>query len=212
MEQVYTMAYKFTFDLTKLPKKLFDEINCILDKKILKKDICPISEDLVCKFNIDSLTGLSQQDAKMLIKDMIEVQLNNRSLKKYFSGKNDKALFLPHCCRKYMDSQCKASFNPETSSYACTHCSPDCLVNQATTYANKKDYDVYVLPGASCVNKILDKHSYEGIIGIACTDEIKMAAKSLLKLKIPIQTIPLLKNGCSSTTFSITHLIDLIAK
>jgi len=206
------MAYKFTFDLTKLPRKLFDEINFILDKKILKKDICPISEDLVCKFKIDSLTGLSQKDAKILIQDMIEIQMNNRSLKKHFLGKNDKALFLPHCCRKHMDSKCKATFNPDTSSYVCTHCSPDCLVSQATNHASEKDYDVYVLPGASCVSKIIDKHSYEGIIGIACTDEIKMAAKSLLKMKIPIQTIPLLKNGCASTTFSINTLIDLLAK
>ena len=111
-----------------------------------------------------------------------------------------------------MDSQCKATFNQETSSYACTHCSKDCLVSQATIYAKKKDYDVYVLPGASCVSKILDKHSYGAIVGIACTDEIKMAAKSLLKLKIPIQTIPLLKNGCSCTTFSINSLIDVLAR
>ena len=206
------MAYKFTFDLTKLPEKLFDEINSILDKRITKKDICPISENLVCKFNIDALTGLSQQDAKKLIQDMIEIQLKNKSLKKHFLKKNDKALFLPHCCRKHMDSQCKATFNPETSSYACTHCSKDCLVSQATIYAKQKDYDVYVLPGASCVSKILDKHSYGAIVGIACTDEIKMAAKSLLKLKIPIQTIPLLKNGCSCTTFSINSLIDVLAR
>ncbi len=206
------MAYKFTFDLTKLPEKLFDEINSILDKRITKKDICPISENLVCKFNIDSLTGLSQQDAKKLIQDMIEIQLKNKSLKNHFLKKNDKALFLPHCCRKHMDSQCKATFNQETSSYACTHCSKDCLVSQATIYAKQKDYDVYVLPGASCVSKILDKHSYGAIIGIACTDEIKMAAKSLLKLKIPIQTIPLLKNGCSCTTFSISSLIDVLAR
>jgi hypothetical protein len=206
------MAYKFTFDLTKIPEKLFDEINALLDKRISKKDICPISENLVCKFNIDSLTGLSQHDAKMLIQDMIEIQLKNQSLKDHFSKKNNKALFLPHCCRKHMDSQCKARFNPETSSYACTHCSKDCLVSQATKYAKEQAYDVYVLPGASCVSKILDKHSYGAIVGIACTDEIKMAAKSLLKLKIPIQTIPLLKNGCSSTTFSINSLIDVLAK
>ena len=206
------MAYKFTFDLTKLPEKLFDEINCYLEKRIAKKDICPISENLVCKFNIDALTGLSKQDAKMLIQDMIEIQMKNKSLKDRFLKKNDKALFLPHCCRKHMDSQCKATFNPETSSYACTHCSPDCLVSQATIYAKEKDYDVYVLPGASCVSKILDKHSYGAIVGIACTDEIKMAAKALLKLKIPIQTIPLLKNGCSSTTFSLNSLMDVLAK
>lgn len=206
------MAYKFTFDLTKLPEKLFDEINSIINRKVSKKDICPISEDLVCKFNIDSITGLSKKDANILIKDVIEIQLKNKLLQNHFLKKNDKALFLPHCCRKYMDSQCKASFNPETSSYTCNHCSKDCLVSQATTCAKEKGYDVYVLPGASCVSKIFDKHSYGAVVGVACTDEIKMAAKSLLRLKIPIQTIPLLKNGCCSTTFSISSLIEILAR
>lgn len=206
------MAYKFTFDLTKLPEELFVETDKISSKKIKRKEISSIAEQLVYKFKIDKLTGLTFKDAKILIEDIIEIQQKNRLLNKYFQKGNDKALFLPHCCRKFMDSNCKAIFEPETSSYTCRHCSKDCMVSQATRYAKEKGYDVYVLPGASCLSKIFEKRSYDAVIGVACTDEIKLAAKSLLKLKIPSQAIPLLKNGCSCTIFSLTSLIEILTK
>jgi hypothetical protein len=205
------MAYKFTFDLTKIPKKLFDEIEITVNNGLKKKDITSISKNLVKKFSIDALTGLNSAEARNLIEDIIEIQKNNQLLKKHFHKGNDKALFLPHCCRKYMDSNCKAIFQPETSSYTCAHCSKDCMVSQATNYAKQVGYDVYVLPGGSCVSKIFEKHTYDAVVGIACTDEIKLAAKSLLKLRIPSQAIPLLKNGCSFTSFSIDMLISIIA-
>ena len=81
-----------------------------------------------------------------------------------------------------MDSNCKAAFKLDTSSYECKHCSKDCMVSQATSYAKKEGYDVYVLPGASCLSKIFEKKRYEGIVGVACTDEIKLAIKTLMKL------------------------------
>lgn len=205
------MAYKFTFDLTRLPEELFNETNNLSEKKIKRKEIYSVAEHLVRKYNIDTITGLSHKDARVLIEDIIDIQQKNKLLSKYFKKGNDKALFLPHCCRKHMDSNCKATFEPETSSYTCSHCSKDCMVSQATNYAKDKGYDVYVLPGASCLSKIFEKHSYDAIIGIACTDEIKMAAKSLLKLRIPSQAIPLLKNGCSCTIFNICTLIELLA-
>ena len=86
------------------------------------------------------------------------------------------------------------------------------MVSQATSYAKKESYDVYILPGASCLSKIFNKKRYEGIIGVACTDEIKLASKSILKLKIPSQAIPLLKNGCAGTIFDFTTLKDILRK
>ena len=111
-----------------------------------------------------------------------------------------------------MDSNCKAVFKQETASYECKHCSSDCMVSQATKYAKQEGYDVYVLPGASCVSKIFQKQRYEAIVGVACTDEIKLATESLTKLKIPSQAIPLLKNGCAGTIFSFKTLKGILAK
>ena len=111
-----------------------------------------------------------------------------------------------------MDSNCKAEFNPETSSYVCRHCSKDCIINQATKLAEKEDYDVYILPGASCLRKIFENNYYEGLIGIACTDELKLAREKLNNLKIPAQGIPLIKNGCSETRFNFETLQRIIVE
>jgi len=109
-----------------------------------------------------------------------------------------------------MDSRCKAAFDSETSSYLCAHCSEDCQVHKATLLAEKQGYDVYVLPGSSCVKKIFQKKKYDGIVGVACTEEINLANKTLEKLNIASQSIPLIKNGCSSTRFNFETLKTIL--
>lgn len=204
------MAYKFTFDISKLPKELFEETTSFCENKKSNQQISDIALKLVKRFNINGRTGLSFDESKTLIEDIIDIQLKNGILKRFFLEADKKALFLPHCCRKYMDSNCKAAFKLDTSSYECKHCSKDCMVSQATSYAKKEGYDVYVLPGASCLSKIFEKKRYEGIVGVACTDEIKLAIKTLMKLKIPVQAIPLLKNGCSGTKFNFKTLEGIL--
>ena len=109
-----------------------------------------------------------------------------------------------------MDSRCKADFNPETSSYICNHCSRDCTINQATKLAKKENYDVYISAGASCVRKILQKNAYEGIVGVACTEELKLATKIFDQCKITPQGVPLIKNGCSETLLNFENLKRII--
>lgn len=206
------MAYKFTFDISKLPKEVSDEIIKFCEKKTKNLKINEIADKLVKKYNIDKKIGLTFEETVTLIKDFLLIEINNNFLKRYFTKANKKALFLPHCCRKYMDSNCKAVFKQETASYECQHCSSDCMVSQATKYAKQEGYDVYILPGASCLNKIFQKQKYEAIVGVACTDEIKLATESLNKLNIPVQAIPLLKNGCAGTVFSFKALKGVLAK
>jgi len=206
------MSYKFTFDISNLPKEIFEETTRFCEKINNNQDISDTATNLVEKFKIDKLLKLSFDDSKILIEDIIDIQLKNNFLSDYFFKADKKALFLPHCCRKYMDSNCKAAFKTDTSSYECRHCSKDCMVSQATTYAKKEGYDVYILPGASCLSKIFKKKRYEGIVGVACTDEIKLGIEKLMELEIPVQAIPLLKNGCSGTKFNINTLEGILAK
>jgi hypothetical protein len=79
-------------------------------------------------------------------------------------------------------------------------------VHKATKLAKRENYDVYVLPGSSCVKKIFQKNSYDGVIGVACTEEIGLATKILEQLNIAAQSIPLIKNGCSETRFNFEFL------
>lgn len=204
------MSYTFTFDLSKLSQALFKEIAEFSENEKIAKKTGNIAKKLVKKFNIDKIIGLPVCDSITIIEDLINANIKNSLHKKHFLETKKRVLFLPHCSRKYMDSRCKADFNSETSSYLCRHCSKDCQVHKATLLANKENYDVYVLPGGSCVKKIFQKNSYEGVIGVACTEEIALAIKILEQYNIAIQNIPLIKNGCSETRFNFETLRRLI--
>ena len=100
------MAYKFTFDISKLPKDLFTETNEFCKSNPDIQEINDTAEIFVKKFDVVTLSGLNFDDAIILIKDIILIQLQNFLLRKHFNKSHKRALFLPHCCRKYMDSNC----------------------------------------------------------------------------------------------------------
>jgi hypothetical protein len=204
------MPYKFTFDLSKLSQTLFRDIATFSEKEKINEKIAHIAHTLVQKFNVEKNTGLPVDDSITIIEDLIHVSIKNSLAKEKFLQTHKRALFLPHCCRKYMDSRCKAEFDGQISSYRCQHCSEDCQVHQATLLSQKRSYDIYVLPGASCVRKIFQKHRYEGVVGVACTDELKLASTILEQHEIPAQGIPLIKNGCSETRFNFESLEKIL--
>jgi hypothetical protein len=200
------MPYKFTFDLSKVPRFFFTEIALVSYQKGMHKSFLKTLNDLILKFKIQEATGLNLSDAVALLQDLIDLQAINSIERGKFLETNKRALFLPHCSRKYMDSNCKATFNPDIPSYTCAHCSDDCIVNKADTYARRKGYDVYLLPGGSCIPKILKTNRHEGIVGVACGEEMKMMGPLLNGMNVAGQAIPLIKNGCASTVFNLETL------
>ena len=204
------MPYTFNFDLTKVSSGFFTEIAKIVDRKRLHRKMGRSFRGLVKKFRLDEITGLNISDAVSLVEDFVDIQIKNIVNREHFNKAKKRALFLPHCSRKYMDNRCKAKFDPNVPSYFCQHCSEDCLIHQATLLGEKKGYDVYILPGGSCVTKILEKGGYEAVVGVACGEEIKLADKILEKLNLPGQAVPLIKNGCAYTKFNISMLKNIL--
>jgi len=204
------MPYTFNFDLTKVSSGFFTEIAKIVDRKRLHRKMGKSFRGLVKKFRLDEITGLNISDAVSLVEDFVDIQIKNIVNRERFSKAKKRALFLPHCSRKYMDNRCKAKFDPNVPSYFCQHCSEDCLIHQATLLGEKRGYDVYILPGGSCVTKILEKGGYEAVVGVACGEEIKLADKILEKLNLPGQAVPLIKNGCAYTKFNISMLKNIL--
>lgn len=204
------MPYRFTFDLSQVSRFFFTEIARISYQKGMHKTVLKNLQDIIKKFRIQEATGLNLSDAIILLQDFIEVQSVNFVERKRFLQAKKKALLLPHCSRKYMDSRCKAFFNADIPSYTCAHCSPDCLINKAETIAKKKGYDVYVVPGGSCIQKILMRNRYEGVVGVACGEEIKMAITAIGQMNIAGQAIPLIKNGCANTIFNMETLVKVL--
>ncbi len=204
------MPYKFTFDLSKVPRFFFTEIAMVGYQRGMHKTLIKTLQEMIRKFRIQEATGLNLSDAVVLLQDFIELQGANHSERGKFLQTKKRALFLPHCSRKYMDSRCKAAFDPTIPSYNCVSCSPDCLVNQANLLAKKKGYDVYVLPGGSCVPKILKNAHYEGVVGVACGEEVKVSGELLGCMNVAGQAIPLIKNGCANTIFSMDTLVKTL--
>jgi uncharacterized protein len=200
------MPYKFTFDLSKVPRFFFTEIALISYQKGMHKSFLTTLNELILKFKIQEATGLNLSDAVALLQDLIDLQAINSIERKKFLQTKKRAIFLPHCSRKFMDGRCKATFDPEIPSYTCAHCSDDCMVNKADAFARKKGYDVFLLPGGSCIPKIIKNSNYEGIVGVACGEEMKIMGPLINDMNITGQGIPLLKNGCSCTVFNMETL------
>lgn len=200
------MTYKFDFDLTRVSRSFFQELAKFSERRGIHKGLGNFVEDAIDRFKIQESTGVPVSDVTKVVNDMIDIHANNLSQEQKFEETDVRALFLPHCARKYMDNRCEADFNSELSSYSCNHCSEDCLINKATRIGEERGYDVHVLPGGSCIPKILNKRNYEGVVGVACPDEIQLGIDYLKKADISYQGIPLLKNGCSNTEFNLKTL------
>ena len=84
------------------------------------------------------------------------------------------------------------------------------MINRAVSLAEKKGYDVFVVPGGSCVPKILKARGYEGVVGVACGEEARLSGELLDNMGVSGQAIPLIKNGCANTVFNIETLLKTL--
>jgi len=166
--------------------------------------------EMIRKFKLQEVTGLNLSDIVILLQDLVEIQSRNIAERDRFVQTRKRALFLPHCSRKYMDSRCKATFKPDVPTYVCAHCSQDCLISNAVDFAEKRGYDVYILPGSSCVAKILGSKHYDGVVGVACGEEIKIGGDTLKNMGVTGQAVPLIKNGCANTVFNVETLFKTL--
>ena len=204
------MPYKFTFDISKKKYRFFTEIMIVGYQKGISKIFFKNLRGIIRKLRLQEATGFNLENNIMIIQDLVDMNYLNLVQRKKFLKTKNRALFLPHCSRKYMDNRCKAIFEASLPSYVCAHCSPDCGVNKADHAAKEKGYDIYVLPGGSCIPKILKTRHYKGIVGVACAEEAKMSGELLTSMGVALQYVPLLKNGCASTVFKIETLIKTL--
>ncbi|MBA7501915.1 hypothetical protein ES706_00490 [subsurface metagenome] len=204
------MPYKFSFDLSRVPQSFFRGLVKAAYEKNMHKRIGGGVRQLAEKLKIRELTGLDISDASMLVEDLVDIQIRNLLYREKFLKTRKRALFLPHCSRKYMDNRCQARFDPKIPSYYCVHCSSDCLINKATALGKERGYDVYVLPGGTCIPQILKKNPYEGVVGVACSQELKEGAGFLKNKNLPGQAVFLIKNGCANTEFNLKSFKEIL--
>ena len=116
---------------------------------------------------------------------------------------SERVLFLPHCLRK--PKGCRGETTEE--GLVCKHCSPDCSINQLTTYAASKGYRCFVVPGGEMVFNLVEKHRPKAILGVACHHEMAQAADRIgskeSSISFAYQGVPLTKTGCVDTKVDI---------
>lgn len=204
------MPYNFAYDLSKVPPGLLKRLLRFVYERKLHQHLAEVIEGAIRRFRIDERLGLNLSEAITLMKDLVDVQITNALSREAFKAAKGKALLLPHCARKFMDANCKAEFDAEMANYRCRGCSPDCLVNRATAVAKAKGYDVYVLPGGSCIEKILKTGRYQAVVGVACGYELRLAKELLNEVGLAGQGLILTRNGCSRTSFSLELLKEML--
>ena len=204
------MAYRFSFDLTRISQSFFREIAEAAENADLNRKISSGILTLVDKFKVCEMTGLDVQNIVEVVTDLVDIQIKNVTQRPRFINTKNRVLFLPQCLRKNTHGACKATFKPEIPSHFCNACSSNCLVNQATSLAKQKNYDVYIVDGGSCIARIIEKNSYEAAIGVACPPELKLAVTYMEEFNIPCQGVPLIKNGCVFTNFNLESLQKIL--
>jgi hypothetical protein len=201
------MPYEFNFDLSSIPRSFFRELARISEERQLHKKLGSRARKLAATFKLSEATGLDVQNILLIIEDLVDVQIQNGMQRESFVETERRALFLPHCSRKYMDGSCRATFDASVPTYRCAHCSGDCLVNMATKLGEERGYHVFVVPGGSCIPGIIKKSGFEGIVGVACGQELMPAYEMTRRVGLPAQAVPLIKNGCANTVFSY-HVLE----
>ena len=200
------MPYSFIYDLSKLAQNVLTKVAETASNANLPDIVGNNAKKMVNILKIDQITGLNLSEAITLTQDFIDVQLANKLQRPKFEETKRRAILIPHCSRAYMDRRCMADFHPEIPSYECKSCNNNCSARRATEIGKAMGYDVYIIPGGSCSEKILRQGNYQGVIGIACGEELKMAVGLLKKMDIAGQGVFLTKNGCANTKLNLDHL------
>ena len=87
------MPYKFTFDLSKVPRFFFSEIAMVSYQKGMHKAVLTKLHELILKFKIQEATGLNLADAVVLLQDLIDLQAVNIIERNKFIHTKKRALF-----------------------------------------------------------------------------------------------------------------------
>ncbi|MFH1229745.1 MAG: DUF116 domain-containing protein [Candidatus Aenigmatarchaeota archaeon] len=103
-----------------------------------------------------------------------------------------KIVFIPQCLRK--SDTCKARVGK--NGYECTKCSNTCKARKVKDVSESLGYRTYIVPGGSMIQKIIINEKPQAVMGVACIKELVMAFDGI---KIPVQGVKLLKEGCINT-------------
>ncbi len=136
--------------------------------------------------------------------DRVYVHLKNNSLEEKVSqvGFENRIVLLPHCLMS--PNGCEAENGKY--GYKCKKCG-GCVIEEIVEIAEDLGYkDIFIVPGSSMAKNILKKMDPDAVISVACFSELVEGFEASHVYSIPIQGIPLSKEGCMNTEVDIEEV------
>lgn len=137
-----------------------------------------------------------------LLVDEILVEIQNAvNLNKFKKQTERKIILLPQCLRS---SACRARCD-SLYGFICTKCG-HCDAGRIMSEADKRGFQVFIIPGGSFVKKIFQECRPTSCIGVACPVEL---SESMQKTSvIPSQGVYLLTDGCFETKVDVYDVVE----
>ena len=116
-----------------------------------------------------------------------------------------RILLLPQCLRDH--NNCKGTF--DNIGLICAGCN-NCRINQILEVAEKLGYTTLVAEGTSVATKLVEEGAIDAVIGVGCMAVLKRSFKPVNQNAVPAIALPLLYDGCDSTSMDYEWLFEEI--
>ncbi|HLD58346.1 MAG TPA: DUF116 domain-containing protein [archaeon] len=161
-------------------------------------DISKTAEAIAKKFGLSS---------RMLNYTHVEIRNMLNEVKYKATPYNERILFLPHCLKN--TQKCIATYSD--SGLECKECG-NCQIAELKKIARGFGYKgVFITPGGSMVQKLIEKHNPAAALGVCCYDEANIAFEKLRGKKIAPQVVLLMRDGCKDTIANIEEVKEKMA-
>ncbi|MDY6865705.1 MAG: DUF116 domain-containing protein [Halobacteriota archaeon] len=142
--------------------------------------------------------------------ELLEIEFHNSIERERFemSSPLKRLLILPHCMKRA--SSCKGNYSE--SGFNCVYCDKSCPTFRLKTFAEVLGYRVLIAPGTNILKKYLDAKTPEGIVYVACYEEL-VSGLNLIRSKrpeIPVLVKALSKTGCSNTSVDVDKVKNVL--
>jgi len=180
-------------------------LTLILGRILIKEDRLIFPKLLL--FTMDVFYGLFKKFSENLgvdgkIVDQIEVEVRNKVNEKLFwkVKPQDKILVLPHCLRH---TECEATL--EASGLVCKDCQR-CVIGVLKDKGESVGYQVFIIPGSTFLEKIVEKNKFNAVLGVACYQDLNPTMME--QSNFSCQGLPLLRDGCMNTKVDIRVVLE----
>ena len=119
---------------------------------------------------------------------------------------SERLVLLPQCLR--CTAQCQAE--EKGAELVCKRCGA-CKVAAIAERAEELGYlGVCMLKGGSAVANVVERLKPKGVLGVACHFEGVLGILECDRLGIPVQFVPLLRDGCADTDVDLDEVLEAL--